>query len=147
MTAMSQINSPLGQLAKIYGLIEASLRKAATHDKPITLSELNNVPEIKSATKSPYQVRDCISSLRDKGHLIQQGDARAKTYMWNVNSPSFIIRTKQREKINKQPSIASVTKPIIKPEPDYELVIGTTLLTISKNPSTGNTRIVIEELK
>ena len=111
-------------------------------------TDVNSHPHgLVSATKSPYQVRDCISSLRDKGHLIQQGDARAKTYMWNVNSPSFIIRTKQREKINKQPSIASVTKPIIKPEPDYELVIGTTLLTISKNPSTGNTRIMIEELK
>ena len=145
----NQINSPMGQLAQMYSLIETQLRRATQQNRPVSLTELNNVPEIKEKTKSNYQVRDCVGSLKTKGHVIQSGTGRSKSYIWNTDSPSFVLRTKQRANIATQPSAPVLSKPDPKklPKQEYELVIGSTLLTIGKNPTTGNMRIVIEEIK
>jgi hypothetical protein len=149
---MSSINNPLSQLAQIYALLEANLRKAATSHKPLTLVDLNSIPEIKDKVKSAWQVRDCMGNLAAKDFVIKTGVGKAKNYIWNLNAPPFVLKTSQREKIKTQPS-----EPVIKqekkravhstPSQEYELVIGNTMITIGKNPSTGNMRLTIEEIK
>ena len=148
---MNTINSPLGQLARMYGALESVLRRAATNNKPMLIGDINEDPEIKDVAKSKWQARDCINNLVNKGNVQSMGSGRTKSYMWNLNAEPFTLKTKQIEGIRTQPSEVSIVKTekigktITKQE--YEIVLGGVQFTIGKNPITGNTRIIIEDIK
>ncbi len=138
--------NPVAQLAKMYQLIEAALR--GPH--PLSLAELNDVPDIKATSKSPWQVRDIMRTLAKKGdYVTHQGEGRNMKYSWNKGAKPFLLPTKLAKKAAKAPSTVKVIKPE-KPAPapskEIELVFDNTMIVIGRNAKTGRLRICIEEL-
>lgn len=151
------INNPLTQLARMYALIEGALRF-----KIHTIEELRNLPEIKAAEKSTWQVADIVRTLYRKGHLIQGNrDKTTLCYSWDTDSPPFIFKSKQRKQATKAPSKPTIIKPNSPngpispispinqtafqiPTKEIELVFDGTIVVIGKNPETGRIRITIE---
>lgn len=156
-------NNPIAQVAQMYGLIEAHLRRAATHDIPLTLPALNKQGDIKAIAKSGWQVRDLLKSLVRKGFVIHDTHG----YVWNMQAPPFVIGNRSLQRTRTEPSEPKVQRIVspkpsldkmqgltmpqlksrnVKPAKDIELVIGDTLVVIGRNPVTQRLRITIEDV-
>lgn len=99
-------NNPIAQVAQMYNLIEDHLRRAATHDIPLTLSALNKQGDIKAIAKSGYQVRDLIKSLVRKGFVLH--DERG--YRWAMNAGPFVLSNKSLQRTRTEPSEPKVQR-------------------------------------
>ena len=136
---VNNINNPLTQLAILYQKLEEQLRYA-----PQTVGSLNILLREKYA-KSPHQIRDCVDLLEKRGHLnVDKSDGRIRTYSWNKESGAFVFGQFTQRK--QQPSVPKVIKPATQPAPtprNIEIVIDNILITVGKNPLTGNIRVTI----
>jgi hypothetical protein len=150
---MTTINNPVAQLAHLYNLLETELRRRSLPVNPISLKELNE--KFQQETKSPWQIRDCISTFKKKGHLTTTFDGKTVLYMWNVLSDPFIFGKRTLNKIRTQPSKPTVTDDLkatgyctFKPsQKDIELIFEQTLVIVGRNLQTGRIRITIEDIK
>jgi hypothetical protein len=144
-----------------WAVVEKMLRKAKDHDLPISINGLLKLEEISSIINGPQQLRDIITTFQNKNMVTKHeltdeqraGNTKDRIgYMWNRDFKGEPYRPTVRP--NKKPSKATVTVPekvINKPAkltPEHpkavELVFQGVTLTISRNPDTGNTRLVIE---
>lgn len=161
-----EINNPISQLAKMYNMLEAHLRKAAHDNTVITIKELRSKPDVAALEKSPWQVRDALKTFRNHGHLVETtkgGRGHEQEYYWDVNSPPFVLgkRIERRKKVDPSKPVvvnSGTDKPLAAPEPNFvkletkavspkeiELVFGDKQIIIGTNPVTGRMRITIEE--
>lgn len=151
------INNPITQLANLFNLVEARLRRAAAEKHYIGLSDLMKDPDINAAAKDHVQVKNVLKTFRDHGHLYHIGTSRWTTYIWNVDSPPFVLgkRIERRKKVdpsepvivNSDTAAPNLTKlgSEAAPPKEIELVFGKNQIVIGTNPATGRMRIIIEE--
>lgn len=145
---MTKLNNPMAQLARMYKLLEESLRH-----HPFRMVELTRVPELAEETKSPWQIRDLVHTLVSKGFLIKKGERQNTTYEWNTEAPPFVLQVRQFKKVATAPSEPEVTTftetrqrtVTAVATKEVELVLGEYLVILGKNPSTGRLRITIED--
>jgi hypothetical protein len=153
------VNNQLSQIALLYQLIEAHLRRAATSNMPMTFDELHAQGDINACAKNEAQIKDCVRSLALKGFIITAKRPTNGTpkneMMWNLKAEPFIWGERKRRKMKEQPSksvgvaipILPMSKPrTIKPVGDIELLFGDTLIVIGRNVETGRMRIVLEDV-
>jgi len=105
--------NPLGRLVLLYNRLEAHLRYAAIANKPITMYDLNHKPDVKELTQSPYQVRDVLRVLINRGHVIKNThrNQRESTYVWNKDSGPFLFTRASMQRVVQAPSDVVVVKP------------------------------------
>lgn len=134
--------TPMAQLAKMYELIEAHLRK-----EELSLHALREKPDVKATEKSNWQVRDIFRTLEKHDCLIKRGTGRGMTYRWNPDAKPFTLNLKAAEKGARQPGPVAVTKPGRAPTPpkQMEIEFGGVVLTLGTNPETGLFRIIVDQ--
>lgn len=155
-------------LSKVYELLEARLRLAATNEAPVTLNDLLADPEITAVRANEKQVVNAIATLKYRGHLTVTkapgtNNIPANHYVWDVDSPPFVVGIKTGQKANKlssQPAVivkadslqtgaelGKIPRAIapVKGAKEVELVFGNTLITIGRNEATGRLRLVLED--
>ena len=142
------------QLARMYTLIEAALREAATKGQPLSIPELNNRPEIKELTKSSFQTRDVVNRLVGMGHVIRSNRSKGLLeFIWDVNSSPFIIGKRNEQKAARLPSKVENHEPVAQEQQavemvrskDIEIQMGSITLVVGLNPINGRVRITIED--
>lgn len=150
---MTTINNPVAQIAQMYNLIEAALRK-----EELSAADLSNKPEIKALAKSAWQARDIVKTLVKKGHVTKEGEGKDATYKWNLGSKPFVLPAATRKQAMRAPSSPNVVSnatsaPVpAKPLPasvtpkEIEVVLDGTLIIIGRNPQNNRIRITIEAL-
>lgn len=131
--------TPMGQLALMYKLIEDNLRKSE-----LSLHALRQVPEIKNTEKSAWQVRDILKVLDRHGCLVKLGTGRGMTYKWDPTAPPFTLNLKAERLARKQPGPVAVTRPHDAPK-EMEVVFAGMMVTLGINPVTGNFRVILEK--
>lgn len=151
------INNPVAQIAHMYNLLEAHLRRAAGTNTPINVPTLNKQGDIAALTKSPWQVRDLLKSLDRRGYVIHKGNG----FVWDISAGPFVISNRSLQRSRTEPSEPTVhrikaPKPTLNKMPELtprrvavakeiELVLGGTLVVIGRNDVTGRLRIIIED--
>lgn len=141
---MATIQSSLA----VFSVIEAILRQALTENRPRTTREVFENPDVKRLASGIQQVRDAISSLRQKGvitkHEMRKYGDQYKTsdvgWMWNDGATLSIGK-----KAPTQPSKPIITKPVQNSDDEIELVFRQRVIVVGLNRLTGRTRIIIEE--
>lgn len=140
---MATIQSSLA----VYSVIEALLRQALAENRPRTVREVFDNPDVKRTASGLQQVRDVFTSLRQKG-LITKHDMRPYGdqyksqdvgWMWNNNA---VVEPPRKV---TAPSKPVVIKPIQNSDDEIELVFRKRVIIVGLNKVTGRTRIIIEE--
>lgn len=154
---MNTIDNPMVRLARLYSLVEAQLRRAASENEFIPMGDLQSNREIMEAAKNELQVKYVVNSLRDFGHIKTVGDRARMRYMWDVDSPPFVFGSAKREKMRTAPSEPIVKKSVQQEslaEPtvraasggrEVEFVFNGVEFVVGINPATGNLRLKIEQ--
>lgn len=146
--------NPMAQLARMYELIEKSLRK-----KSMYMHELREVPDIKALERNPHQVQHIVKKLASapERYILTDGIGRGMKYRWNPDAPPFTLQLKWKHQAEKQSSEVIHREPEaemptriedVQPKPvskEVELVLDGMLVTIGKNPLNGKLRITIDQ--
>lgn len=131
--------TPMGQLALMYKLIEDNLRKSE-----LSLHALRQVPEIRDNEKSAWQVRDILKVLDKHQCILKIGQGRGMSYKWDPTAPPFTLNLKAERLARKQPGPVAVTRPHTAPK-EMEIEFAGVILTLGVSPTSGRFRIIIEE--
>jgi hypothetical protein len=146
-----------------WAAVEKWLRKAVEHDLPISINGLMGIEDVKDTVRDPQQIRDIINTFLAKKMVTKHelseeqrtGDKRDRIgYKWNADFRGEPYRPSNRvlQTKAKKPSATVTTKPT-PPQPAkarqeapkaVELVFQGVTITISRNETTGNTRLVLE---
>lgn len=164
---MEHLNNPMAQLANLFNVVEAQLRRAAADNKYIGLHDLYKIPEVRAAAKNRGQVKNVLKNFREHGHLISTGTSRWTTYIWNVDSPPFVLSVKMHQQAAREPSEVKVhatdaakqlekawagedvdgnqpVRMVPGTSEEIELVLNGRLIVVGTNPATNRLRIIIE---